>query len=80
MPIIGSSSMTSTISRRSAVTGGGGSTDSARAGALTAGNRTRNMVPRPSALSTSIDPFIDVTMLWQIDSPSPVPSPIGFVV
>src|SRR5688572_7772524 len=42
------------------------------------GSDTRNVVPRPGALSTSIRPPWFVTMLWTTARPSPVPSPTGF--
>ena len=44
------------------------------------GNRSRNRLPRPTSLSTSISPPSSVTMLWQTESPRPVPTPTGLVV
>ena len=44
------------------------------------GRVSRKTLPRPRSLSTSTFPPSDVTMLWQIASPRPVPSPAGFVV
>ncbi len=38
------------------------------------------MVPWPTVLSTEICPPIPVTMPWQMDRPSPVPTPSGLVV
>ena len=39
-----------------------------------------NIVPRPGALSTSIVPPLWPTIPYTVESPRPVPSPIGFVV
>ena len=39
-----------------------------------------NAVPLPTSLSASMDPPCSSTIRWQIASPSPVPSPTGFVV
>src|SRR5262249_3947973 len=45
------------------------------------GRRTVNSVNDPGALSASILPLCCwVTMSWLIDTPSPVPSPVGLVV
>ncbi len=56
-------------------TGAGGSAEG-RAG----GRRTLKMDPLPGAESTWISPPRPLTMPWQIESPSPVPTPTGFVV
>src|SRR6266851_3981923 len=45
-----------------------------------AGSRMRNRVPTPTLLATSISPPIAVMRLWQIERPSPVPTPTGLVV
>ena len=44
------------------------------------GSATRTVVPPPGRLSTTISPPSARTMPWQIESPSPVPTPWGFVV
>ena len=41
---------------------------------------TRNVEPRPTSLSTVSSPPSDATIPWQMESPSPVPSPTGLVV
>src|SRR5262249_862101 len=48
---------------------------------LARGSTTRNSVNAPGSVSTSIVPPCCLTIMsWLIDSPSPVPSPAGFVV
>ncbi|EAU69958.1 hypothetical protein STIAU_5600 [Stigmatella aurantiaca DW4/3-1] len=44
------------------------------------GSITRKQVPCPTVLSTEISPPSPLTMLWQMDNPSPVPTPTGLVV
>src|SRR5690349_1283786 len=44
------------------------------------GSCTRMTLPEPSLLATSMLPPSDVTMSWQMVSPSPVPMPGAFVV
>src|SRR5438105_1775714 len=50
------------------------------AGDARAGSTTVKRVPRPGSLATSIDPPSARTTVWQIESPSPVPAPMGRVV
>ena len=45
-----------------------------------AGRSTRNVEPFPGVDSTWISPPRPLTMPWQIERPSPVPTPTGFVV
>src|SRR6516164_11805384 len=48
---------------------------------LARGSTTRNSVKAPGSVSTSMVPPCCLTMMsWLIESPSPVPSPAGFVV
>src|SRR5262245_17933875 len=48
---------------------------------MTRGNVMMNSVKEPGSVTTSIIPPCCFTMMsWLIDSPSPVPSPAGFVV
>src|SRR5262249_45161376 len=48
---------------------------------MTRGNVIMNSVNEPGSVTTSIvPPCCFTTMSWLIDSPSPVPSPAGFVV
>ena len=44
------------------------------------GKMIRNVVPRPTSLSTASSPPKRVMMLWHTNSPSPVPTPTGLVV
>src|SRR4029077_13211892 len=54
--------------------------DSACAG-MTRGNVMMSSVDEPGSVTTSIvPPCCFTTMSWLMDSPSPVPSPAGFVV
>ena len=47
---------------------------------LSRGNRTRNSVPKPTSLLTSMSPPCSCTMSRAIASPRPVPSPLALVV
>ena len=49
-------------------------------GGCAGGRRTRKTDPFPGADSTSISPPRPLTIPWQIERPSPVPTPTGFVV
>jgi hypothetical protein len=76
----GSSSTTSTVSCPRALGAGELAFAAAGVGASCRGRCTRNVAPRPGALSTSMPPPLCATMPYTVESPSPVPLPRPFVV